>query len=200
MMSFTIASVVALLATSASAIPFPFDTTSLTKNLLPRQETLPPTCTNYCSVSAGCVCIRRPTNCLANYTVEAGDNCGTIVDKYNSFTATELYKWNPEIGKQCYGLQAYVPVCINVAGYEFEGAVEGGDLKTPDQTPIPIMPEITADCTKFEYVDKTGEPALSTILTSNDITQRQWNVWNYNNDSDSSFYAYAQFWNCVSVS
>lgn len=70
-------------------------------------------CTQYCSVSAGCVCTVRPSDCSAFYTVESGDTCLSIAKSFSNFTVTQFYKWNPSIGQTCFGLQAYVPVCIN---------------------------------------------------------------------------------------
>ncbi|KAF2259077.1 hypothetical protein CC78DRAFT_84843 [Lojkania enalia] len=202
MVSFIFPVGIALLASHAAAIPFSFDLHSLHphSSLISRQEQMPPACTEYCSVLSGCVCIRRPTNCVANYTVQSGDNCGTIVDKYNNFTATELYKWNPEIGQQCFGLQAYVPVCIMVSGYKYPGPVKGGDIKTPEQTPIPTQPGIVSNCTKFEYTDKQGIPTLATILSTNKITKQQWNRWNFpSQDSNGDYFAWAQFWSCIAA-
>ena len=149
--------------------------------------------------------------------VQFDDNCGTIVDKYNNFTATELYKWNPlvkysscqqnitnrlhsEIGQQCFGLQAFVPVCIGVTGYKYPGPVKGGDIKSPSQIPIPTQPGIVPNCTKFEYTDKSGVPTLSTILSTNKITKVQWNSWNFpSQNSTGDFFAWAQFWSCVAA-
>ena len=58
MLSSTITAGIALLASAVSAIPAPAGS-----SLVARQATLPDECSDYCSVSAGCVCIRRPTNC-----------------------------------------------------------------------------------------------------------------------------------------
>ena len=103
-----------------------------------------------------------------------------------------------EIGKSCFGLRAYVPVCIDVTGYTYPGPVEGGDIKTPAETPIPVQPDIVANCTKFEYTDKTGNPSLSTILETNGITRVQWNQWNVpTQDPNADWAAWAQFWSCV---
>ncbi|KAF2740919.1 hypothetical protein EJ04DRAFT_481131 [Polyplosphaeria fusca] len=192
-------SILALLASAAAAVPFALEPAAH-GSLEARQAQMPGECTQYCSVSAGCVCIKRPTNCVANYTVASGDNCGTIVDKYNTFTAHDLYLWNPEIGRQCFGLQAYVPVCINVSGYKYPGAVKGGDFATPDQIPVPIQPGIVSNCTKFEYTDKTGNPGLAKILSSNKITKQQWNGWNFpSQDRNGDWAVWAQFWSCVAA-
>ncbi|KAF2277583.1 uncharacterized protein EI97DRAFT_375226 [Westerdykella ornata] len=161
---------------------------------------MPSECTEYCSVAAGCVCITRPTNCVATYLVHAGETCGTVVERFSNFTATDLYKWNPEIGRSCFGLRAYVPVCIGVPNYEYPGPVKGGDIWTAEQTPVPIQPSIVANCTKYEYTDSTGNPTLQTILTTNKITKQQWNTWNGHADEPNEDWAsWAQYFSCIAA-
>ena len=64
MVSFTIVAGLALLTSSAAATPLLQTSTLVTSSeLVTRQEQMPPTCTDYCSPSSGCVCIVRPTNC-----------------------------------------------------------------------------------------------------------------------------------------
>ncbi|KAF2190677.1 carbohydrate-binding module family 50 protein [Zopfia rhizophila CBS 207.26] len=201
MVSFTLTAGIAMLASMAAAVPFPFDATSLLPHHLnARQEQMPPDCTEYCSVSAGCVCIIRPTNCVATYIVDAGETCGTVVDRFNNFTATALFKWNPEIGKECFGLRAYVPVCIGVPGYEYPGPVKGGDIMTAADTPVPVQPNIISNCTKFEYTDSKGSPNLATILQTNGITKQQWNEWNVpGQDPNEDWAAWAGYFSCVAA-
>ena len=135
---------------------------------------------------------------VANTTVQSGDTCGSIVSRFNNFTATDLYAWNPEIGQSCFGLQAYVPVCIGVTGYTYPGPVKGGDKETPDQTPVPVQPGIVTTCTQFEFMDNTGSPDLATILSSNSITKEQWNTWNYpTQNSTTDLAAWAGYFSCV---
>ncbi|KAF2792775.1 carbohydrate-binding module family 50 protein [Melanomma pulvis-pyrius CBS 109.77] len=197
MVSFTITVGIALLASISSVAAAPFSSNGISL-LDARQEELPPTCSDYCSVSAGCVCIIRPTNCVATYIVDSGETCGTVVDRFDNFTATALFKWNPEIGKECFGLHAYVPVCIGVTGYQYPGAVEGGDTWTPEQTPVPVQPGIVTNCTKFEYTDSQGSPTLATILSSNNITKEQWNSWNVpTQDPTQDWASWAGYFSCV---
>lgn len=66
MVSFTLTAGIALLAsvTSAAVVPLGFPHPEPKHpQLQTRQAQMPSECTDYCSVSAGCVCIRRPTNC-----------------------------------------------------------------------------------------------------------------------------------------
>jgi hypothetical protein len=134
----------------------------------------------------------------ATYLVQSGDNCGTIVSQYNNFTAHDLLGWNPEIGKECFGLQAYVPVCIGVPGYSYPGPVKGGDIWTPSEIPVPVMPGIVANCSKFEYTDATGVPTLAKILADNGISKQQWNSWNVpTQDPEADWAVWAQYFSCV---
>ncbi|KAF2689048.1 carbohydrate-binding module family 50 protein [Lentithecium fluviatile CBS 122367] len=194
MVIFTQTASIVLLATLASAAALHHQSNAL----VTRQASLPDECTEYCSISAGCVCIRRPTNCVATYLVDAGENCGTVVSRFNNFTSSDLYAWNPEIGQTCFGLRAYVPVCIGVPGYTYPGPVEGGDIWTPEQIPVPVQPGIVANCTKFEYTDAKGVPTLANILKENNITKYQWNSWNVpSQDPTQDWAAWAQYFSCV---
>ncbi|KAJ4298006.1 hypothetical protein N0V90_005905 [Kalmusia sp. IMI 367209] len=191
MVSFTLTASIALLASFVAAVP-------LSSGLVARQASMPDECSDYCSVSAGCVCIRRPTNCVASYISESGETCGSIVNQFNNFTAHDLLAWNPEIGNSCFGLQAYVPVCIGVPGYVYPGAVKGGDVWTPEQIPVPVMPGIVSNCTKFEYTDAKGVPTLASLLTENKITKQQWNSWNVpTQDPTQDWAVWAQYFSCV---
>ncbi|KAF1977828.1 hypothetical protein BU23DRAFT_550508 [Bimuria novae-zelandiae CBS 107.79] len=191
MVSFTLTASIALLVSAVAAIP-------TAQGLVARQATLPEECSDYCSVSAGCVCIRRPTNCVATYLSDSGETCGSIINQFNNFTAHDLLAWNPEIGKECFGLIAYVPVCIGVPGYTFSGPVEAGDIWTPEEIPVPVMPGIVPNCTKFEYTDAAGSPGLASILTENGITKEQWNSWNFpTQDPEADWAVWAQYFSCV---
>jgi hypothetical protein len=118
MVSFTLSIGTALFAATAlaAAMPPSFEAPALSSDmrLEARQAEMPEECTEYCSVAAGCVCITRPTNCnhwlfppiqlpanriigVATYIVDSGETCGTVVDRFSNFTATDLLKWNPYV-------------------------------------------------------------------------------------------------------
>lgn len=135
---------------------------------------------------------------VATYLVQSGDTCGSVVSQYNNFTAHDLLAWNPEIGKECFGLHAYVPVCIGVPGYTYPGPVKAGDIWTAEEIPVPVMPGIVSNCTKFEYTDSTGKPTLASLLTENGITKQQWNSWNFpTQDPTEDWAVWAQYFSCV---
>lgn len=97
----------------------------------------------------------------------------------NRQQATDLYAWNPEIGNTCFGLRAYVPVCIGVPGYTYPGPVKGGDIYTPEQNPVPVMGGIVANCTKYEFTDSKGVPTKNMLWEEHGITQKQYNSCTY---------------------
>ncbi|KAF2440192.1 carbohydrate-binding module family 50 protein [Karstenula rhodostoma CBS 690.94] len=190
---------IALLALASVAIASPLQSTTLQ----PRQATLPPTCTDFYSPESGNVCITRPTNCLANYTVTPGESCGTVVDRFANFTATDLYAWNPEIRQDCTGLRAYVPVCIGVPNYVYPGLlgpVFGGRKATANRTPVPVQPGIVANCGAYQYTDSKGEVSFAQLLSSNHITQQQWNTWNWpGKDPKDNWAVFAGYWSCIAL-
>ena len=134
----------------------------------------------------------------ATYLTQSDETCGSIVSQFNNFTAHDLLAWNPEIGKECFGLRAYVPVCIVVTGYKFPGPVKAGDVWTSEEGPVPVMPGIVPNCTKFEYTDANGKPGLPEMLKENGLTKEQWNGWNFpTQDPQSDWAVWAQYFSCV---
>ncbi|OAG02012.1 uncharacterized protein CC84DRAFT_1208151 [Paraphaeosphaeria sporulosa] len=187
---------IALLALVPAVTASPLQSTTLQ----PRQATLPPTCSDFYSPDSGHVCIIRPTNCVANYTVTPGENCGTVVSRFANFTATDLYAWNPEIRQDCTGLRAYVPVCIGVPGYTFNGPYVGGNRLTAGRTPVPIQPGIVDNCGAFQYTDSKGQKPFAELLSTNHITQQQWNAWNWpKSNVDDNLAVFAGYWSCIAL-
>ena len=149
-------------------------------------------CTQYCSVSAGCVCTVRPSDCSALYEVQSGDTCLSIAKSFSNFTVTQFYKWNPDVGQTCFGLQAYVPVCINTPWYQFTPPVQPdfGTHYTPDQTPVPIMPGIVSTCQDFELIEPGKR--VEDLAAENGFEVDQFAEWNGNSTT-----AWAAYWACV---
>lgn len=142
----------------------------------------------------------NPSPGQATYLTQSSETCGTIVSHFSNFTAHDLLAWNPELGKECFGLRAYVPVCINVPGYVYPGAVEAGDVWTAEQGPVPVMPGIVRNCTKFEYTDAKGEPGLARLLEENGVSRREWNGWNFpTQDAGEEWAVWAGYFSCVGV-
>ncbi|KAF2172814.1 hypothetical protein M409DRAFT_49342 [Zasmidium cellare ATCC 36951] len=123
-------------------------------------------CTQYCSVSAGC----------ASTTCEYSDHLMLILGT----------------GQSCTGLQAYVPICINTPWYHYTPPVQPafGTHYTPDQTPVPIMPNIISSCQDFELV-APGTP-VEDLATENDFPVEDFAKWNGNSSSP-----WAAYWSCV---
>jgi hypothetical protein len=149
-------------------------------------------CTTYCSVSAGCVCTVRPSDCTAFYTVQPDDTCVTIAKSYSNFTVTQFYKWNPSIGQTCFGLQAYVPVCINTPWYHFTPPVQPdyGTHYAPSQTPVPVMPNIVSSCEDFELVAPGRR--VDELAAENGFPVEKFQEWNGNSTT-----AWEGYWVCV---
>lgn len=91
---------VSVLIAAATALPSPFPAFELERSVVARDDS---NCTQYCSVSAGCVCTVRPSDCTALYTVQSGDTCTAIAESFGNFTVSQLYQWNPDVGRSCFG-------------------------------------------------------------------------------------------------
>lgn len=183
--------VLASLVVSATCFPFHFPL--FEENTLAVRAAAN-NCTQYCSVSAGCVCTVRPSDCTALYTVKPDDTCGSIAKHFNNFTTTQLYKWNPDIGQTCFGLQAYVPICIDTPWYKFTPPVQAsyGTVEATKKTPVPIMPSITSKCAKFELVG----PGITVadMAKTNKFSAAKFPLWNGNATT-----GWQDYWACVGV-
>ncbi|KAL1639886.1 hypothetical protein SLS58_007473 [Diplodia intermedia] len=186
MTKFTTLILAAATAATAAALPNPFPAYSLEA----RQDGS--NCTQYCSISAGCTCTVRPSDCTALYEVQPDDTCTTIAEAFGNFTVTQFYKWNPSIGRTCFGLQAYVPVCIDTPWYTFTPPIQpaAGTKEGPEDVPVPLMPSTAAACKTYEL---TGAGTrVDEIAADNGITVDQWSEWNGNATG-----AWAGYWSCV---
>jgi len=93
-----------------------------------------------------------------------------------------------------------VPVCIGVTGYKYNGPIKGGDTATPADIPVPLMSNITSQCTKYGYIDAHGSPTLPNLRKANGISLQQWNAWNMPcRDKNQEWAAWAGYWNCVAA-
>lgn len=105
-----------------------------------------------------------------------------------------------QIGTNCFGLIAYNDICINVSGYVYPGPVIAGAIFTRDETPVPVQPDIVANCNKFEYTDNTGKPGFAAMFSQNRITKTQWNQLNWpSRDPTVDQPLYAAFFSCVGL-
>ncbi|KAL9092275.1 MAG: hypothetical protein Q9165_004449 [Trypethelium subeluteriae] len=178
--------VLTTLVATAACSPFPAAVLE-TNTLVPRQDN----CTEYCSVDAGCTCTVRPSDCSAFYEVQSGDTCLTIGQKFNNFTISQLYRWNPSMTLNCY-LQAYVPICINTPWYTYTPPIQPpyGTHYTVSQDPVPIMPGIIDTCQEYEIVG----PGTRTdqLAAENGFNVTDFPKWNGNATT-----AWQDYWACV---
>ncbi|OAK98325.1 hypothetical protein IQ06DRAFT_307453 [Phaeosphaeriaceae sp. SRC1lsM3a] len=107
-----------------------------------------------------------PSGCTATYQPQSGENCYTVVNRFQNFTGTDLYHWNPEIGVNCFGLSDSRPVCINLPPNKPGTPFKAGDIFAASLPPVPQQPDIVAGCKYFEYSDSNG-PGLAQILRTN---------------------------------
>ena len=147
------------------------------------------------------MCHHIPSDCTATYLVQADDTCTTIGEKYDNFTLSIFYFWNPDVGTTCFGLRAFVPVCIATPWYRFSppvqapaGSVKGNDV--PTDVPVPQAPGIISTCNKFELA---GEGyGVSQMEGQNGITDDQFYAWNTAVDRSNPV-TWGGYWYCVGV-
>jgi hypothetical protein len=138
------------------------------------------------------VCTVRPSDCTSFYTVQPGDTCLSIAKVFDEFTVTQFYRWNPSVGQTCFGLQAYVPVCMSTPWYHYTAPVQPdfGTKYTPEQTPVPVMPNIVEDCQLFELVEPGKR--VEDMAAENGFAVEKFAEWNGNSTT-----AWATYWACV---
>ncbi|TVY84425.1 LysM domain-containing protein [Lachnellula suecica] len=173
-------------------------------------------CTEYSSPDAGTVCIHSPSDCSfpitaqipfadptgsTTYLVKADDTCNKIANLFGNFTISQFYYWNPDVGQTCFGLRAYVPVCINTPWYKFTPPVQppAGTVDSSSLNPVPIMPNITPWCTKYELVGDGPAYSASSISAANGVTIDAFLNWNAG-VSKTNPVLWSGYWVCVSVS
>ncbi|EPE35580.1 LysM [Glarea lozoyensis ATCC 20868] len=185
-MQFQLLSVAAAFLGAAVATPV-----DLSSSLVARDN-----CTTYSSVAAGTVCYHTPSDCSETYLVQSGDTCQSIAALYNSFTLTQFYYWNPDIGQTCFGLRAYVPVCISTPWYTFVPPVQAdvGTVESAEKIPVPVMPSITSNCTTFELAGNGLR--VDAIVQQNGITMDGFLSWNAYIDKTNPV-AWDGYWVCV---
>ncbi|CAG8950961.1 hypothetical protein HYFRA_00006358 [Hymenoscyphus fraxineus] len=184
-------SLLSLATFAAVAVASPLAGTSLFDR---RQDN----CTTYSSVAAGTVCYHTPSDCSAKYLVQADETCTTIAARFNNFTLSQFYYWNPDVGQTCFGLRAFVPVCINTPWYTFVPPVQSaaGTIVDASAKPVPVMPSITSACKKFELVG-SGQ-RVDSMVAENEITLDDFLTWNAYIDKTNPV-AWDGYWVCVGI-
>ncbi|KAF2432333.1 hypothetical protein EJ08DRAFT_659018 [Tothia fuscella] len=133
--------------------------------------------------------------------VQYGETCPDVVGHFNNFTATQLYKWNPYIKRNCTGLLGRVPVVINAPGYIYEGQPQTGDKKDASYVPAPIDNGVIASCKTFQYMgwglDEAAQADL--LLTKNGISREQFLSWNRGFGNGNGALALGTYWSCVAA-
>lgn len=113
--------------------------------------------------------------CSNFYRVTAGDGCQDIVDKYETFSLDEFYKWNPAVGTSCQSLQAGYYVCVGIPGTPTQRPTS---VAAPTSTgPLPTQSGIVTDCTKY-YQAVSGDSCASIIDEFGTFTLSQFQTWN----------------------
>ncbi|KAI1767737.1 carbohydrate-binding module family 50 protein [Hypoxylon sp. FL1150] len=81
------------------------------------------------------------STCFRTYSVESGDTCNVIIDKFNdTFTLTEFprpsYSWNPQVADGCYNLYPDEVVCVGL----------NNTSTVPPACPVPTPPGTVSNC------------------------------------------------------
>ncbi|KAM7183358.1 hypothetical protein V8F33_013629 [Rhypophila sp. PSN 637] len=110
-------------------------------------------------------------DCKAWYKVVSGDGCQVIVDRYKTFTLSQFYSWNPDIGNTCAGLPLDTYVCVGVTGTPTT-------TQAPDPSkPTPTQPNVTKDC-KAWYKVVSGDGCQVIVDRYKTFTLAQFYSWN----------------------
>ncbi|KAI0451611.1 hypothetical protein F5B21DRAFT_507095 [Xylaria acuta] len=106
-------------------------------------------------------------NCTATYTVQSGDNCNVIRDRFGDiFTLTEFYSWNPEVDSFCSNLFPGEVVCVGA----------GNPTGAPPACAVPVKPGLISNCDSC-YKVVTGD-SCSRIVSVNKISLAEFLAWN----------------------
>lgn len=111
-------------------------------------------------------------DCKAWYKVVSGDGCQAIVDRYKTFTLSQFYSWNPDVGSTCGGLPLDTYVCVGVTGTPTT-TTPGA----PGPTVTPTQPNVTKDC-KAWYKVVSGDGCQIIVDRFKTFTLQQFYSWN----------------------
>ncbi|KAF2964066.1 hypothetical protein GQX73_g9519 [Xylaria multiplex] len=114
-------------------------------------------------------------NCTATYTVQSGDVCNAIRDRFNDvYTLAEFYSWNPQVDSFCSNLYPGEVVCVGV----------GNSTGAPPACPVPVKPGLISNCNSCHKV--VSGDSCSALLSANNITLAELRAWNPDLDSGCS--------------
>ncbi|KAI1376929.1 carbohydrate-binding module family 50 protein [Hypoxylon crocopeplum] len=106
-------------------------------------------------------------DCFTTYSVESGDTCNVIIDKFNdTFTLDEFYSWNPQVAIGCYNLYPGEIVC---AGLNTTSTM-------PPACPVPVAAGLVSNCDAC-YAVAEGDNCYG-VAQAGGITIDELRLWN----------------------
>lgn len=129
---------------------------------LPSTPTAPPSSSSVASSSTSGAAPTQTgivSNCARYYTVQAGDSCQGIVDKYaGEFTLSDFYGWNPAVGSGCSSLWVGYAVCVGIPSTPTTPPSPSSvaSSSTSTSSPVPTQTGIVTTCDRF-YTVQSGD-------------------------------------------
>ncbi|KAI1490785.1 hypothetical protein F5X96DRAFT_516890 [Biscogniauxia mediterranea] len=112
-------------------------------------------------------------DCTSTYSVQSGDRCIDIRDKFNAtFTLDDFYSWNPQVDQYCSNLYPGEVVCVGV----------NGTSSPLPSCPAPVKPGIVSNCDACYTVVQYDY--CYAVAVDHGITLDQLLAWNPDLNSD----------------
>lgn len=121
------------------------------------------------------------STCARYYTVQSGDSCQGIVDKYaGEFTLSDLYGWNPAVGSGCSSLRVGYAVCVGIPSTPTipPSPSSVASSSTSTSSPVPIQTGIVTTCDRY-YTVQSGDTCQGIVNKYNGaFTLSDFYSWN----------------------
>lgn len=123
----------------------------------------------------------------------------TGIRKFGLLIVLEKLSWPfflSDVGQTCFGLRAFVPVCVDTPWYTFVPPVQPADgtVESATKIPVPVMPSIVSSCTTYELVG-AGQ-TVDSMVAANNLTLDNFLTWNAYIDPTNPV-AWGGYWVCV---
>ncbi|KAK5655841.1 hypothetical protein OQA88_5380 [Cercophora sp. LCS_1] len=115
--------------------------------------------------------------CTQWYKVVSGDTCQRVVDKYGTFSLSQFYTWNPDVGSTCAGLELNVYVCIGVPGTPTTTSKTTTAPKPTSTNPSPTQPNVIKTCARW-YKVASGDTCQKVVDRFGTFSLSQFYTWN----------------------
>lgn len=127
------------------------------------------------------------SNCNRYYTVQSGDSCQGIVNKYaGEFSLPDFYTWNPAVGSGCSSLWVGYAVCVGTLSTPTTPPITSSVAPSSISSSAPTQTGIVSSCDRY-YTVQAGDSCQGIVDNySGEFMLSDFYSWNPAVSSDCS--------------